>query len=386
MKNNPLIEHVIEVKILSELGNGVQEVEVMIDSQPIQDYLTQAEVDQCQSHVEDPDLDPSEEPKALSNIDAEHSGMSNIQQNDTTISDPMAKREPYQEHGYTNPTVSVNQKTYNPGQELYLKVMKITKDNGIPKLHGFFLEDEDRICEMGDQIDGLIVRNGWERYYLSFEDSSYDFIFSDGVYNFENDQIVSVKTYFFGDEGEFSRGKIIDGAKADQMIIKFIDYETTELKVSRSKVFPYSKEFAGPEWVNIFFCLLGAPYEKLIIFQVSGGVLGAIDNIDWSIGGALEEFESLINNMECADREPCCVPIAIMESKDEGNFFSMHIAPDPADVDFNKFMKKYSPSEKRTVLGEVQNVPECLMPSRSRTASTKTNGSSQISLAEQETH
>ena len=126
---------------------------------------------------------------------------------------------------------------------------------------------------------------------------------------------------------------------------------------------------------------------KLTYFQVSGGVLGTIDNIDWSIGGALEEFESLINNQECIEyREPCCVPIAIMESKDEGNFFSMHIAPDPADDDFNKFMKKYSPSEKRTVLGEVQNVPECLMPSRSRTASTKTNGSSQLSLAEQETH
>ena len=89
---NPGIAHVIEVKILSvnsELGNGTIEVEVMIDSQPIQDYLTQAEVDQCQSHVdpiEDPDLDPSEEPKALSNIDA---SMSNIQPNDTTISDPM---------------------------------------------------------------------------------------------------------------------------------------------------------------------------------------------------------------------------------------------------------------------------------------------------------
>ena len=125
---------------------------------------------------------------------------------------------------------------------------------------------------------------------------------------------------------------------------------------------------------------------------MSGGVLGAIDNIDWSIEGALEEFEGLIGNMECVDRDPYCVPIAIMESKDGGNFFSMHIAPDPADDDFNKFTKKYSPSEKRTVLGEVQNVPECLMPSRSRTASTKTNGSSQrsvpseCSLAEQETH
>ena len=119
---------------------------------------------------------------------------------------------------------------------------------------------------------------------------------------------------------------------------------------------------------------------------MSGGVLGAIDNIDWSIEGALEEFENLISNMEIEHRDPYCVPIAIMESKDEGNFFSMHIAPDPADDDFNKFMKKYSPSEKRTVLGEVQNVPECLMPSRSRTASTKTNGSSQLSLAEQETH
>ena len=169
----------IEVKILSELGNGVQEVEVMIDSQPIQDYLTQAEVDQCQSHVdpiEDPDLDPSEEPKALSNIDAEHSGMSNVQQNDTTISDPMAKREPYQEHGYPNPTVSVNQKTYNPGQELYLKVMKITKEHGIPKLHGFFLEDEDRICDMGDKIVRLIEVNSWERYDLSIGDVIYNFI------------------------------------------------------------------------------------------------------------------------------------------------------------------------------------------------------------------
>ena len=166
------------MKILSELSNGIQEVEVMIDSQPIQDYLTQAEVDQCQSHVdpiEDPDLDPSEEPKALSNIDAEHSVMSNIQQNDTTISDPMAKREPYQEHGYTNPTVSVNQKTYNPGQELYLKIMKITKEHGIPKLHGFFLEDEDRICQMGEQLDRLIERNSWERYFLSFEDSIYKY-------------------------------------------------------------------------------------------------------------------------------------------------------------------------------------------------------------------
>ena len=136
----------------------------MVDSQPIQDYLTQAEVDQCQSHpvdpIEDPDLDPSEEPKAHSNIDA---SMSNIQPNDTTISDPMAKREPFQEHGYTNPTVSVNQKTYNPGQELYLKVMKITKNNGIPELHGFFLEDENRIIDMGEQIDQLIVRNSWER-------------------------------------------------------------------------------------------------------------------------------------------------------------------------------------------------------------------------------
>ena len=128
---------------------------------------------------------------------------------------------------------------------------------------------------------------------------------------------------------------------------------------------------------------------KINYYQVSGGVLGAIDNIDWSIGGALEEFESLVNNQEIDYREPCCVPIAIMESKDEGNFFSMHIAPDPADDDFNKFMKKYSPSEKRTVLGEVQNVPENLMPSRSRTTSTKTNASfasSQLSLAEQETH
>ena len=71
------------------------------------------------------------------------------------------------------------------------------------------------------------------------------------MYNYENGQIVSVKTFFFGEEGEFSRGKIIDGAKADQMIIKFIDYETTELKVSRSKVFPYGKEFTGPDWVNI---------------------------------------------------------------------------------------------------------------------------------------
>ena len=135
----------------------------MVDSQPIQDYLTQAEVDQCQSHVdpiEDPDLDPSEEPKSHSNIDA---SMSNIQPNGTTISDPMAKREPFQEHGYTNPTVSVNQKTYNPGQELYLKVMKITKNNGIPELHGFFLEDENRIIDMGEQIDQLIVRNSWER-------------------------------------------------------------------------------------------------------------------------------------------------------------------------------------------------------------------------------
>ena len=60
-----------------------------------------------------------------------------------------------------------------------------------------------------------------------------------------------MKTFLFGEEGEFSRGKIIDGAKADQMIIKFIDYETTELKVPRSKVFPYSKDFAGPDWVNI---------------------------------------------------------------------------------------------------------------------------------------
>lgn len=152
----------------------------MIDSQPIQDYLTQAEVDQCQSHVdpiEDPELDPSEEPKALSNIDAEHSGMSNIQQNDTTISDPMAKREPYQERGYDNPTVSVNQKTFNPGQELYLKVMKITKENGIPKFHGFFLEDEDRICKMGEELEDLILRNKWERYYLSFGDSIYNSIF-----------------------------------------------------------------------------------------------------------------------------------------------------------------------------------------------------------------
>ena len=145
----------------------------MIDSQPIQDYLTQAEVDQCQSHV-DPIEDPSEEPKALSNIDAEHSDMSNIQQNDTTISDPMAKREPYQERGNDNPTVSVNQKTYNPGQELYLKVMKITKENGIPKLHGFFLEDEDRICKMGEELEDLILRNKWERYYLSFGDSIYN--------------------------------------------------------------------------------------------------------------------------------------------------------------------------------------------------------------------
>ena len=60
-----------------------------------------------------------------------------------------------------------------------------------------------------------------------------------------------MKTFLFDEEGEFSRGKIIDGAKADHMIIKFIDYETTELKVPRSKVFPYSKDFAGPEWVNI---------------------------------------------------------------------------------------------------------------------------------------
>ena len=75
--------------------------------------------------------------------------------------------------------------------------------------------------------------------------------FSDGVYKYENGQIVSVKTFLFGEEGEFSRGKIIDGAKADQMIIKFIDYETTELKVPRSKVFPYSKDFSGPDWVNI---------------------------------------------------------------------------------------------------------------------------------------
>ena len=167
-KNNWLIEHVIEAKILSEMENGVQEVEVMIDSQPIQDYLTQAEVDQCQSHV-DPIEDPSEEPKALSNIDAEHSGMSNIQQNDTTISDPMAKREAYQEQGVTNPTVSVNQKTYNPGQELYLKVMKITKEHGIPKLHGFFLEDEDRICKMGEKIDKLIETRSYERYNFDLE-------------------------------------------------------------------------------------------------------------------------------------------------------------------------------------------------------------------------
>ena len=164
---NPGIAHVIEVKILSvnsELGNGTIEVEVMIDSQPIQDYLTQAEVDQCQSHVdpiEDPDLDPSEEPKALSNIDA---SMSNIQPNDTTISDPMAKREPFPEHGTRNPTVSVNQKTYNPGQELYLKVMKITKKNGIPQLHGFFLEDENRIIKMSEDMEEMIQRNGWERY------------------------------------------------------------------------------------------------------------------------------------------------------------------------------------------------------------------------------
>ena len=61
----------------------------------------------------------------------------------------------------------------------------------------------------------------------------------------------------------------------------------------------------------------------------------------------------------------------------------MHLAPDPNDEDFNKILKKYSPSEKRAVLGEVQNVPECLMPSRSRTPSTK---SSQPSVTEQETH
>ena len=146
------------------MEDGVIEVEAMVDSQPIQDYLTQAEVDQCQSHpvdpIEDPDLDPSEEPKAHSNIDA---SMSNIQPNDTTISDPMAKREPFQEHGYTNPTVSVNQKTYNPGQELSLVVMEITKSNGIPELHGFFLKDGNRIIDMDEQIDQLIVQNSWKR-------------------------------------------------------------------------------------------------------------------------------------------------------------------------------------------------------------------------------
>ena len=76
--------------------------------------------------------------------------------------------------------------------------------------------------------------------------------FSGGNYNFENGQIVSVKTFFFGDEGEMSRGKIMGGAKSDHMIIKFIDYEITEPKIERSKIFPYSKNFAGPEWVNIY--------------------------------------------------------------------------------------------------------------------------------------
>ena len=75
-------------------------------------------------------------------------------------------------------------------------------------------------------------------------------IFSGGNYHFENDQIVSVKTRFFGGEGEFSRGKIINGAKDNQMIIKFIDYEITDPKIPRSSVFPYNKEFAGPAWVN----------------------------------------------------------------------------------------------------------------------------------------
>ena len=113
-------------------------------------------------------------------------------------------------------------------------------------------------------------------------------------------------------------------------------------------------------------------------------MLGTIDNVDWSKDGAVEEFEKVVNDELVEHREPHCVPISIMESKDGGNFFSMHLAPDPTDEDFNKILKKYSPvSEKRPVLGEVQNVPECLVPSRSRTASSK---SSQPSVTEQETH
>ena len=94
-------------------------------------------------------------------------------------------------------------------------------------------------------------------------------------------------------------------------------------------------------------------------------MLGTIDNVDWSIDGAVEEFEKVVNDDMVEHREPYCVPISIMESKDGGNFFSMHLAPDPTDEDFNKILKKYSPVlEKRPVLDEVQNVPECLIPSR----------------------